>query len=109
MKKLLAGIALASMMVTVAPRPALADGAASTRNILLGGAALYWLISANNQHQRALRQRRAYAQQRRYYGYNGYNGYNNGYGGYRDNDRHRYHRRKHHGRGHGEGHEGHDD
>lgn len=101
MKRILAGVALAAMLVTVAPKPALADGAASTRNIIIGGAALYWLISANNQHQRAIRQRRTYAQQRRYNGYRRAYDYDDSRGYY---DRHRYHRHRprHDERGRGE-------
>jgi hypothetical protein len=49
MKRIIAGTTLAAMMALAAPAaPALADGAASTRNILLGiGAATYLIIQHN--------------------------------------------------------------
>ena len=53
-KRALAGTALAAVLATMAPAPSLADGAASTRNIILGvGAATYLIIQHNRKvHQR---------------------------------------------------------
>ncbi|MDB5093600.1 MAG: hypothetical protein JWO85_1701 [Candidatus Eremiobacteraeota bacterium] len=56
MKKLLTAGALAATMTFGAIAPALADGAASTRNILIGGAAAAVLIT-NYNHK--VRQKRA--------------------------------------------------
>lgn len=54
LKRALAGTALAAVLATMAPAPSLADGAASTRNIILGvGAATYLIIQHNRKvHQR---------------------------------------------------------
>jgi hypothetical protein len=56
MKKLLTAGALAATMTFGAIAPALADGAASTRNIIIGGAAAAVLIT-NYNHK--VRQKRA--------------------------------------------------
>lgn len=53
-KRALAGTTMAAMLAVAAPSPALADGAASTRNILLGaGLATYLIIQHNRKvHER---------------------------------------------------------
>lgn len=54
LKRALAGTALAAVLATMAPAASLADGRASTRNIILGaGAATYLIIQHNRKvHQR---------------------------------------------------------
>jgi hypothetical protein len=79
MKKLLTAGALAATMTFGAVAPALADGAASTRNIILGGAAAAVLITNYNHkvHQKRDEQR---AQSRRQASYRQW--YYNRYGRY---------------------------
>jgi hypothetical protein len=70
--KLLTASALAATMTFGAVAPALADGAASTRNIILGGAAAAVLITNYNHKKRAKQdeqraQSRAQASYRSYF------------------------------------------
>jgi len=69
MNKTLTAAALAATMTFGAVAPALADGAASTRNIILGGAAAAVLVTNYNhkvRQKRAEQQAAARAQARRY-------------------------------------------
>jgi hypothetical protein len=71
MKKLLTAGALAATMTFGAIAPALADGAASTRNIIIGGAAAAVLITNYNHKVRQKREEQR-AQARRQAAYRSY-------------------------------------
>jgi hypothetical protein len=71
MKKLLTAGALAATMTFGAIAPALADGAASTRNIIIGGAAAAVLVTNYNHKVRQKREEQR-AQARRQAAYRQY-------------------------------------
>jgi hypothetical protein len=77
--KFLTASALAAAVITGSVAPALADGAASTRNILIGGAAAA-LGLANLNHKKKIQQEEQREQARRQANYRSY--YYNRYGSY---------------------------